>query len=389
MSKKEQRLYKNKQRKNTADRIHGGAKGGNRDQVYGPGLDENAQKTVLPVDKTAGISSQVTGEDYNRTGFDSEQIPENPLAETIQQKLDNGETVNNSQNGIFHTPLTSRTLNFKKAHNELVFENEGSYIVLGTDRPQGTESGYGAKGSDRANSIDLVVGRMASAKGGEGPKQGTFVDNSFFADAARIYISQLTDIDKNFGLAETNTEQSVGRSGIAIKADAVRVIGREGIKIVTGRADGVSGYGQKGETNSLGGKIGQPAPTIDLIAGNNTSDRKVWGGLFKPVERIPNLQPAVKGYLTRDALRDLGEVIDEMWSALYTLTLTQVAFNGVLGADPFRPWVPAGAAAATTAQIAFVMNSLYHTRVNKNMWEFNYLYPFGYKYICSRNVNIT
>ena len=341
MSKKEQRLYTDKKRKNTADRIHGGAKGGNRDQVYGPALDKNAQETVLPVDKTAGINSQVSGEDYNRAGFDSEQIPENPLSETIQQKLDNGETVNTAQNGIFHTPLTSRTINFKKAHNELVFENEGSYIVLGTDRPQGTESGYGAKGSDRANSIDLVVGRMASAKGGEGPKKGTFVDNSFYADAARIYISQLTDIDKNFGLAETNAEQS----------DSV--------------------------------------PSIDLIAGNNTSDRKVWGGLFKPIERIPNLQPAVKGFLARDALRELGEVIDEIWSALYTLTLTQVTFNGILGVDPVRPWVPAGSVAATTSQILFVMNSLYHTRVNKNMWEFNYLYPFGYKYICSRNVNIT
>jgi hypothetical protein len=199
----------------------------------------------------------------------------------------------------------------------------------------------------------------------------------------------LTDIDKSFGLSQTNAPQSVARSGIGIKADAVRIIGREGIKIVTGRADGPSGFGRKGETNSLGGKISESAPTIDLIAGNNTGNIKVWGGLFQPVELIPNLQPAVKGYITRDAFRDLGNIVDELWAAVYALTLSQITFNTVLGADPFRPWVPPGSVAATTSQVLFVMNSLYHTRVNKNMWEFNYLYPFGYKFICSRNVNIT
>jgi|TARA_B100000900_G_C20526784_1_gene694516 hypothetical protein len=383
MSKKEQQIYKKIKRKLSKD-----------GESFKNDLRSKMANTAKEVDSIIDASGERSINDYVSAGIPSD-LPPSPALNTIQEKLDAGEPITYSENGVFHTAIPLQTIKYKQKPNELVTQNEGSFIVLGTDDAgKGTESGYGARGSNRANSIDLVVGRMSSAREGKGPpdsdkESGTFVDSSNFADAARIHISQLTDIDKNFGLAQTNTDQSVGRSGIAVKADAVRIIGREGIKIVTGRADGPGGFGQRGEPNSLGGKIGQPAPTIDLIAGNNTGNIKVWGGLFQPVESIPNLQPAVKGYITRDAFRDLGNIIDEIWSALYTLTLVQIRYNGILGSDPFRPWVPPAAVDAVASQILFVMNSLYHTRVNKNMWEFNYLYPFGYKFICSRNVNIT
>tara|TARA_B100001094_G_scaffold53740_1_gene49263 strand:+ start:1324 stop:2487 length:1164 start_codon:yes stop_codon:yes gene_type:complete len=387
MSKKEEKIYKKIKRKSQLRKYH------EDEGSYQDELKSNMSKTSTEVDSVLKATGQPSVEDYMRAGI-PEDLPPNPVFETVQDRLDAGEPITFSENGLFHTAIPLQTIKYKKAPNEKVMENEGSFVVLGTDKPKGVESGYGAKGSNKANSIDLVVGRMASARKGKGPpgsdnEDGAFVDNSNFADAARIHISQLTDIDKNFGLAETNTNQSVGRSGIAIKADAVRIIGREGIKIVTGRADGPGGFGNRGEPNSLGGKIAQPAPTIDLIAGNNTGNIKVWGGLYQPVETIPNLQPAVKGFITRDAFRELGNVVDEIWSALYTLTLVQIRYNAILGSDPFRPWVPPAATDAVASQILFVMNSLYHTRVNKNMWEFNYLYPFGYKYICSRNINIT
>lgn len=386
MSKKEEKIYKKVKRKITeAQHFDGG-------RSFEQSLRDNMNKTAGMVGDVLQAAGKPSVTDYMKAGI-PEDLPPQPQVETIQDKIDSGEPVNFSDNGIFHTPIPLQPVKYKQAANEKVIQNEGAFIVLGTDRPKGTEDGYGARGSNRANSIDLVVGRMSSARSGKGPKgsdteSGVSVDNSYFADAARIVISQLTDIDKNFGLADSSSN-SLGRSGIGIKADAVRVIGREGVKIVTGRADGPSGFGTKGETNSLGGKISDPAPSIDLIAGNNTGNIKVWGGLYQPTELIPNLQPAVKGYITRDAFRDLGTIIDEIWSALYTLTLTQIAFNGVLGADPFRGWVPPAAVTAVSSQILFVMNSLYHTRVNKSMWEFNYLYPFGYKFICSRNVNIT
>jgi len=388
VSKKEEKIFKKIKRKISEEQHRDGGK------RYEQKLRDDMSKTAGEVGKTLEAFNQPSVNDYMKAGI-PEDLPDSPVFETVQDKLDAGEPIMFSENGIFHTAIPLQTIKYKAKSNEHVTQNEGSFVVLGTDGDKGAESGYGAMGSNRANSIDLVVGRMSSARGGKGPpgsdtEEGAFVDNSNFADAARIHISQLTDIDKNFGLAKTNSQLgSKARSGIAIKADAVRVIGREGVKIVTGRGDGPSGFGPKGETNSLGGKTPEPAPTIDLIAGNNTGNIKVWGGLFQPVEMIPNLQPAVKGYITRDAFRDLGNIIDEIWSAIYTLTLTQIKYNGILGADPFRPHVPPAAIDAIASQVLFVMNSLYHTRVNKNMWEFNYLYPYGYKFICSRNVNIT
>lgn len=313
---------------------------------------------------------------------------------TIQDKIDNGFPINYSENGIFHTAIPLQTVHYKPAPNEKVIRNEGAYIVLGTDRPDSDRSGYGAEGATGANSIDIMVGRMSSARGGKGPpgqsgEDGAIVDNSFFADAARIHISQLTDVDANFGLSETNAPQSIARSAIGVKADAIRIIGREGIKIVTGRGDGPTGTGMSGEPNSRGGKINQPAPSIDLIAGNNTGKIKVWGGLFRPVEEIDNLQPAIKGYIARDSLLEISTILDNILSAIMTLTLSQVQFNSVLGIDPLRPWVAPAAVKSTFEELVFVANNVYQSRVTKAVWEFNYLYPFGYKYICSRNVNIT
>ena len=329
----------------------------------------------------------------------SEKIYENqntslpPGSETVEQRRSAGQSVQFSENGLFHTAIPLQSIAYKASPNEKIVQNEGSYIVLGTDKPDGAASGYGGKGSNKANSIDLVVGRMSSAQGGKGPpgqKTGTAqVDNSFFADAARIHISQLTDIDRNFGIAQGPTQNVKARSGIGIKADAVRVIGREGVKIVTGEADSVSGFGLTGETNSLGGKIVKPAPSIDLIAGNNTGSRVTFGGLFNPIETIENLQPAVKGYLTRDAFLELGNVIEDLHACVFALTLSQVVFNAILGVPYFEPWRAAASATTTTSQLNWVMNSLYHVRVNKTFWEFNYLNPAGYKYICSRNVNLT
>ena len=81
--------------------------------------------------------------------------------------------------------------------------------------------------------IDIVVGRQSSVVGGA--DSDSVVHPNFFNDAARIYVSQKTDIDKNFAI-DHDTELSifegnVGRSGIGIKADAVRLIGRESINM--------------------------------------------------------------------------------------------------------------------------------------------------------------
>jgi len=306
---------------------------------------------------------------------------------SIEEQLESG-VVNIAPpgSGLSHTKVAGPAIAFKAAPNEKVLKNAGSFIVFGTDRPDSVASGYGAQGAQNANSIDLVVGRMASANEGKGPAPGSMVDNSFGADAARIYISQLADLDKNFGIE--GAPLPTPRSGIAIKADGVRIIGREGIKIVTGRAKGFEGFGNKGETNSLGGEL-EASPPIELIAGNFVGDKKVPGGQFLPSEKISVLQPVNLGKNTRDAIQELSDIVGEIWSALFNFALAQSGVNTAVGVNPIMPWIPAAVAVATPIHLSYVINSLYHTRVNKTMWELNYLSPMGSKYICSRNVKTT
>ena len=321
---------------------------------------------------------------------------------TTEQRLKEKKPVNTTptDSGIMHTNnwIDDVGAQYKNAPNEKVISKNGAFVVLGTDRPSSEASGYGAKGSSRAATIDLVVGRMSSARGGKGVKHGTFVDNNFAADAARIYISQQTDIDTNFGIVEGSIGNPRARSAIGIKADGVRVFGREGVKIVTGKGNNWRGFGFKGETNSLGGKISQPAPGIELIAGNNTEPRKVYGGLFNPRETIETLQPVAMGYNTRDALRELSGIIDEIFGMIHNFAQTQIAINTTTAAafaasGFFAPHGTAAGVIGSANSIALptqVLSPLYHARLNKLFdFEFNYLFPFGYKFICSRSVKTT
>jgi len=118
-------------------------------------------------------------------------------------------------------------------------------------------------------------------------------------DAARIYISQRADIDspEYFNLAQGNVGNITNRSAIAIKADSVRIIGREGIKLVTS-TDSYNG--------ASGKYIGQEIQGIDLIAGNDDSD----------------LQPMVKGDNLENVLDSLlGLIVDSQASTAFVFEL--------------------------------------------------------------------
>jgi hypothetical protein len=321
---------------------------------------------------------------------------------STEQRIKENKPVNTtpSDSGIMHSDnwIDEVGAQYKNAANEKIISKNGAFVVLGTDRPTSAASGYGAKGSSRAATIDLVVGRMSSARGGKGVKDGTYVDNNFASDAARIYISQQTDIDTNFGIVEGSVGNPRARSAVGIKADGVRIFGREGVKIVTGKGNNWKGFGLKGETNSLGGKVSQPAPGIELIAGNNTEPRKVYGGFLNPREVIETLQPVAMGYNTRDAFRELSNILDDILGALVNFALIQTTVNTTTAAAFASSGVypPHGVAAGvigtanTVGMPTQVLSPLYHARLNKTFdFEFNYLYPFGYKFICSRSVKTT
>ena len=305
-----------------------------------------------------------------------------------------GYVSNPPKSGLVHTMLGQNEKgrfvpNFKRADAEHVIENNGAYIVLGTDRPSSIVSGKGGSGYEGCASIDLVVGRMSNMN--DGPKTTTnWVDNNFMADSARIYIGQLTDVDSAFALAPGLMGPDKDRSAIGLKADGIRIIGRTGIRLITGKADGVT----PAETSARGGKIIQPAPIIEFISGNDTDDEIIWGGLFNPRERYKKLQPLVMGENLQHGLLELCEMIQHTGAMVNNLTFwfgIAIQALGTLAATN-----PAGGIAASTLSLLAQLKSQTDTLLpnyaiqSKMMtWKANYIVAIGRKSIISRNVFTT
>lgn len=274
--------------------------------------------------------------------------------------------------------------NYNEASGEKVFQGKNNqYITLGRDRPGGVLSGYGGKGDTHCGMIDIVVGRHGIV-GREIDSEGTpvYLDNHLPLDAARIYISQKTDIDGNFdGISGVDNILPFGfvgnpqaRSGILIKADGVRIVAREGIKLVAG-VDRFNSAGYQKE--SIQG--------IDLM-GNNTDE---------------GLQSLVKGQNLIKYLEEINEEIEWNTSTAHLLLNWAVKFTTFVMAhthittQPGSPSTPSpeiiGGIASGTLISDFMktMEKLISGTVNKVVIKKNYLTPpvspftSNSTYICS------
>ena len=178
-----------------------------------------------------------------------------------------------------------------------------SYITLGNDRTGGALTGYGGANHSHSANIDIVAGVMGSkARATDHFGNPIVAEKDFATDAARIYISQKMDIDAAFGLDAGGVGNWTARSGIGSKADHIRIIGREGIKLVT----------QTDAKNSQGGDI--DAIGIDIIAGNNDEE----------------LQPMVKGKNLKDALERIVHHIDKLNGIVDGMLMAQMQFNAAI-----------------------------------------------------------
>jgi hypothetical protein len=183
--------------------------------------------------------------------------------------------------------------------SEKVISNRNAFIVLGKDRNGSEISGQGGMGEVNCDSIEIVVGRKTATKK-EQKDYDKRVDPDAIDDAAKIYITQKGNIDNYFGIT-TGTEShmtSDSKSGVAIKADHVRLFGREHIKIVTGQSEN---FGAKEDLNSLGKTIGKVG-RIDFIAGNYNDF----------VSNPSKLQPLVKGENLVELQKELLETLQEI-----------------------------------------------------------------------------
>jgi hypothetical protein len=127
------------------------------------------------------------------------------------------------------------------------------------------------------------------------------VNPSAEMDAARMYISAMCDVDDQFNLPEGKTGKPQGKSAAVLKADHTRIVGREGLKLVTG----VDKFNSKH-------KPVISVPPIELIAGNVRPDQ---------------LEPIPKGHKLVAALNSIVDRMNQIQSALQNFLQFQMELN--------------------------------------------------------------
>jgi hypothetical protein len=248
--------------------------------------------------------------------------------------------------------------------------------------------------------IDLVVGRAASKSNGifteAGPSDGDVIGNNFFNDAARIYIASKTDIDKNLGLTRGTSGNRKAQSAVALKADLVRIVSRNGIKIITGKAQNVTA-GPGGEKLSNGTKVIGPSPKIELIAGNQDGASRHFS-IDKGFFLVKNLQPAVLGDNLVEAIRELVDLVNELQGAVANMAIQQTILNTTIAVHTHPTagfyTLPSPELVGAGISNIILMTTDVHIplmgqKINTMFYELNYLQPFGMQYINSRSVVIT
>ena len=296
--------------------------------------------------------------------------------------------------------------------------NNNSFIILGRDRDGHGGEGYGGLGATGCGSIDLIVGlggqdykqfvKKQIQKGVENKASFSTekrkTDPSFIRDAARIYITEMGHIDNYFGLAQGSemVNQSAFKSAVGVKADHVRIVGREHVKIVTGKMR-LEGGGTHGEKNS-GDQPIEFAGKIDLIAGNytdpeNNSLLSIFGDTFTGEAGVRKLQPIPKGDNLRVFLDMVLDMISELSNMIIRngttigelISLFQAhvhEFNVPFG--PTSPPIAAGVAAVVpTIKVGTGYFHAYFLTYEIITHKIMYLMPLFSTYINSRFVNTT
>lgn len=189
----------------------------------------------------------------------------------------------------------------KEPCEEVIQGKNNTYIIMGRDRPGAGDTGYGGKGASHCGMISIVAGRLGQ-KAADLDDFGNqmYAEPNHRTDAAFIYISQKTDIDENLKLVDGEVGKMSAKSAIGLKADNLRFVARQGIKLVTGtddklstNADSIATYG------------------VDIIAGNNDKD----------------IQPIVKGDNLVDCLKRMKKEISKLNGIVTGFVQYQLEFN--------------------------------------------------------------
>lgn len=220
----------------------------------------------------------------------------------------------------------------------IMSRNHNHQIVFGRDRHGNFATGAGGSGYLQSGMIDLVAGRghliIQNNKKNNNPDilEGVKkVGPMFHSDAARVYITQKSlNIDRYFALDEGRGPTSQLKSAVAIKADHLRFIGREKVKIYVGRGDW-NGFANEGETNCLGERINNPV--IEFQVGNQETHPMVLGN--KLVRYLKKKNRAQK----------------KIYQALFQINSNLIALNSIVSLLP-----GAGTVLSALSSEAFKLN---------------------------------
>ncbi|HIO05223.1 MAG TPA: hypothetical protein EYN08_06365 [Gammaproteobacteria bacterium] len=306
----------------------------------------------------------ITQQAGKKKAVDISGLPASKIA-----NLEKSAGITAGKRGIFGDEMIEPEPAYISAVCEKMIRKGNSLIVLGRDRPGSRKTGYGGSGDTQAASIDIIAGPQGhEVREVNEVLEKINIDPDFMKDSSRIYISAKTDIDKNFGLCAGSIGIANAKSGIGIKADGVRIIGREGIKLITATD----------KLNSQGAIV-DTVKGIDLIAGNDDAD----------------LQPLVKGRNLATALKELSDQINSLNGIFVGYVTSQIKFNtAVMNHYHYSPFfatpttpafdtlTPAGTKTLLD-HLTVTLQSLVKNKTNLVGWKFNYCEPAGKKYINS------
>jgi hypothetical protein len=290
--------------------------------------------------------------------------------------------------GVYHTALREGYPEYDDAPCEKVIKGDNNaFVILGRDRPYSMASGMGAKGG-KCGRIHLIAGLAAASELKEGSQTGP----NLITDAATVYISQRTSIDEFFGIPAGTNVPAKDKSGIGIKADHVRIIGREHVKIYAGSAQNISKpnkavrnvLGLNRERNSKGGDVTSRG-CIDLIADNYN-----------------DIQPAVKGQNLVEFLQVILDTIGEIYAEINDINARTIEINNALLLHQHPEFLGIGGTPGPALTVKILSNYPSHfksainsivSNINLAIDEINYIQTdlpaVGARHILSDSVYIT
>ena len=327
-----------------------------------------------------------------------EPIPEmllRPTDEKISGKFDSNAAI------IFgrdRHPFERSKVTGKLRERISVDPSDQNYLESGFSNHQG------------AGAIDIVVGRgapypveMSGASklpplyttitdpkivGGEiAPDVRQFTNgrkhNGVMMDAARIYISQMSNVDKYFKMTTIATgmqKPKPGTSGIVLKADNLRMHARRDIKIIAG-----GDFERGNQQIDSAGNVLFEHPKIHLLVGNGKKG-------------YSNAQPVPMGYNLVECIRSMYDTTQNIYEVVNLLMETQKAMNIVLAnyipvVAPGQTGPPNPVNKAMGMIKGFIdavngMNVYFEKFYNNTTDRNEYISPFSDRYILSRSVFI-